>query len=219
MIDRVPLKNRKNNVVTPQTIPQGMTFDEFVAFWNNGFFADVLNNNDGTGTMQIGTALNKSTLFSDTASNLLGLTGENANPNGGFEKIMQGGLLNALLTGFAKTEDHGDILSEDTLLKALNKLNNTHGVVSGSYTGDNSNNRLISTNITPKLVVIHDKLQNPPYRVYSLFVKTIVGTTYITTSAIQSATGNITNNGFYVNNTTDDNSNKSNFVYNYIAIW
>ncbi|WP_312647581.1 hypothetical protein [Aminipila sp.] len=90
--------------------------------------------------------------ISEAVRTLYGLSIDNANVDKTLQKYMQGGLLNALLTGFYKTSDVGDILTTDTLLKALNKLQNKINIVSGSATASGTN-QSISVGFTPKLVI------------------------------------------------------------------
>ncbi|MFV0517829.1 MAG: hypothetical protein ACK5MV_10590 [Aminipila sp.] len=62
---------------------------------------------------------------------LLGLSVDNANVDKTLQKIMQGGLLNALLTGFNNNGSSGSIAPTDSLLTALCKLSNTLKIATG----------------------------------------------------------------------------------------
>lgn len=77
MKDRIPLSNGKNNKIKLD-LSNITTFDELKAANTAGTLkADVFANNDGTGTQEIGTALNKANLLSDTTATKLGLTPAN----------------------------------------------------------------------------------------------------------------------------------------------
>lgn len=91
--------------------------------------------------------------LSSVVAALYGLTADNANVDKALARTMQGGLLNALLTEFTKTSDSGDILATDSLLNALNKLNNQSTAV-GMYTGNDAETRDISIGFTPRCIII-----------------------------------------------------------------
>jgi|GEM_PF-6658723 len=77
MKDRIPLDNGKNNSIKLD-LTNISNFDELKAANTAGTLkADVFANNDGTGTQEIGTALNKANLLSDTTATKLGLTPAN----------------------------------------------------------------------------------------------------------------------------------------------
>lgn len=98
--------------------------------------------------------------ISEAVRTLYGLSVDNANVDKTLQKTLQGGLLNAVLTGFSNTGDTGNVLATDTLTKALSRLNN--GInnlkfIQGSYTGDGqyvSGGRIINIGFTPTMVFI-----------------------------------------------------------------
>jgi hypothetical protein len=88
MKDRIPLGNGKNNIIKTYPLSESMTLVQLIQALNSGIFADVMVNNDGTGTSEIGTPNNKGNLLSDTVATLLQLSVDTATVNAAFSKLL-----------------------------------------------------------------------------------------------------------------------------------
>ncbi|MBN7773160.1 hypothetical protein [Clostridium aminobutyricum] len=118
------------------------------------------NTADGTATWRDLVAVEAA--LSATVQTLYGV----ANVDAALQKTMQGGLLSALLTGFSKTNDMGDIVATDTLVRALSKLSNNHLYAYGNFTTDGTANREINVGFSPNLVMAAGYSYNASYKTW-----------------------------------------------------